>query len=51
MFNFERERERERKQEQGRGRERRRHRIPGRLCAVSAELNVRLNLTNREIVT
>ena len=44
-------REREREREQGRGRERRRETIPGRLHAVSAEPDMGLKLTNREIVT
>ena len=36
---------------QGRDRQRERKRIPGRLCAVSAEPDVGLDLTNREIMT
>ena len=43
--------EREREHEQGRGRERGRERIPSRLHVVNAELDVGLNLTNREIMT
>ena len=34
-----------------RGGAEREERIPSRLCAVSAELDVGLNLTNREIMT
>ena len=47
---FERERERERdKASAGEGqREKGRERIPGRLCAISAESNVGLDLTNGE---
>ena len=39
--------------EQGRGieRRRRRERIPSRLCAVSIERDVGLELTNPEIIT
>ena len=37
--------------EQGRSRERGRERIPSRFHAVSAEPNVGLKLTNREIMT
>ena len=50
---FEREREREQasRQEQGRGRERGRDRIPGRLCAVSPEPDLWLQLTNPETMT
>ena len=36
---------------QGRGRESGRDRIPSRLCNVSAEPDVGLELTNHEIVT
>ena len=37
--------------EQGRVRERGRQRIPGRLCAVSTEPHMGLELTNLEITT
>ena len=40
-----------REREWGRGRERGRERIPSRFHAVSAEPNVGLELTNREIMT
>ena len=43
--------ERERESKQRRGRERGRQRIPSRLHAVSAEPDVGLELTNREIKT
>ena len=43
--------EREREHAQGRGRGRGRERIPGRLCTVSMEPHVGLELTNREIMT
>ena len=43
--------EREREHTQWRGRERGRKRIPSRLHAVSAEPDVGLDLTNREITT
>ena len=36
---------------QGRSREREREKIPSRLCAVSAEPDEGLKLTNREIMT
>ena len=45
----EREREREDMHKQGRGRERGRERIPSRLHAVSAELDVGLDPMNAEI--
>ena len=45
------ERERDRGSERGRGRERGTERIPRRLRAVSAEPDVGLKLTNREIMT
>ena len=45
------ERERERERVQGRGREKGRARIPSRLHTVSAEPNIGLELTNREIMT
>ena len=52
MFIF--ERERETKHELGRGRERERERererIPSRLCTVSAESDVGLELMNHEIM-
>ena len=46
-----REREREREREQRRGRERGKERIPSRLCTVSAEPNMGLDLTNCKIMT
>ena len=46
---FEREREQEHKQR--RGRERGRERIPSRLCTVSTDPDVGLNLTNHELMT
>ena len=42
---------REREREREREKERERERIPGRLCIVSAEPNVRLELTYHEIMT
>ena len=41
----------EKEREPGRVRERERERIPSRFCAVSAEPDVGLDLTNREIIT
>ena len=45
------ERHREREREWGRGRERGRERMSSRLCAVSTESDVGLELTNHEIMT
>ena len=50
LFVFERERERERIQVVE-GRERRGERIPSRLCPMSAEPDVGLEPTDREIMT
>ena len=48
---FETEREQESEHEQGKGRERGRERVPSRLCAVSMELDVGLDLMNHKILT
>ena len=49
FIHFERERERER--ESRGGAERERQRIPSRLCTISAEPDVGLEVTNHEIMT
>ena len=46
-----REREIQRAYNQGRGSEKWRERIPDRLCTISAEPNVGLDLMNHKIVT
>ena len=51
MFYLLKEREREHERRRGAEREREKERIPRRLCAVRAEPNVGLDLTNCEIMT
>ena len=45
------QRKKEREHKHGRGRERGRERVPSRLCTVSTEPHMGLNLTNPEMVT